>query len=215
VVPYSNFFPYVLPYVMGCPQPLALQAVRDTCIDFAEQTLVISRTLDPIKTSAELDTYDLDAGIGATVQVVTQAWYDHDRLEVISADSPKARVEMYNAYFPAANTTPAHPTALIENDDHTVTLNCRPSDHGTLVLRAALKPTRSSTSCDDVLFNDYAVTIGKGAVAYLMKIPNEPFSNPTLAASFDLPYIFATTQARIRANKGLGRANLQVQMRKP
>lgn len=200
---------------MGASEPLALQAIREICIRFAEQTLILNQTLDAMSVSAGVATYDLDAGTGQSVQLITHAWYDRDRLEVVTPDSLGARVEMFNNRFPGADTGTGRPSALIQNVDQTFTLNRAPTDreHGAITMRASVKPLRTATTCDDLLFNDYAVDIGYGAIAYLMNIPNEPFSNPVLAMNFEARYEAARHQTRIRANKALGRVNVQVKFR--
>lgn len=215
MVPYTSFLPYVLPYVMGCSEPLAVQAVRDICIEFAEHTLITTATLDPMPLIAGIDTYDLDATPGTVVQQITQAWIDGDRLTVISADSLETRVEMFNRTFPDANKEPGRPSALMQNPDNTFTLNAIPGEtvNGAITIRALVKPTRTSSTVDTLIFNDYAPAIGAGAVAKLMNIPNEPFSNPGMAPVHDSVYLRARHQARIRANKGMGRTNLQVKFR--
>jgi hypothetical protein len=201
---------------MGCSEPIALQAIRDTCIRFAEQSLILNQILDATGTIPGIATYDLDAGSGQAVQLITHAWLDHDRLEVITPDSLAGRVEMFNDRFPGADTHPGRPTALIQNVDQTFTLNRTPSEkeRGAITIRAAVKPLRTATSVDDLLFNDYAVDIGFGAVAYLMNIPNDSFSNPMLAGNYEARYINTQHQARIRANKALGRVNVQVKLRR-
>jgi hypothetical protein len=216
VVPLTSFLPYVLPYVMGCSEPLALQAVRDTCIRFSEQTLLVQATLDPIMAIPNITTYDLDSSSGQAIHLITQAWFEKDRLEVLHADSPHLRVEMFNDTFPGADKQPGRPSALMQNSDFTFTLDRRPDERvrGAITIRGVVKPTMNASSVDDLLFNDYAFEIGQGAVAYLMRIPAQAFSNPTLALDFEGRYLGAQHQARIRANKSLGRANLQVKLRR-
>lgn len=215
MVPYTSFLPYVLPYVMGCTEPLAVQVVRDVCIEFAEHTLLTATTLDPIPLIAKIDTYDLDSAPGTVVQQITQAWLETHRLTIINADSREARVEMFNRTFADANREPGHPTALMQNPDNTFTLNAVPGEtvKGAITIRALVKPARTSTSVDSLLFNDYAPALGAGAVARLMNLPNEPFSNPAMAPIHESVYLRARHQARIRANKAMGRTNLQVKFR--
>jgi hypothetical protein len=201
---------------MGASEPIALQAVRDICIDFCEQTLIWEETLDPITAIPNILTYDLDAPPGVQCMLIDSAWFEKDRMEVLYDDSAKARPEMFNTQFQNADTNPGRPTALLQNADNTFTINRLPAERerGAFTVRGVFKPTRASSGVADIVFQDYAPAIGKGAVAYLMKMPFESFTNPALAQAFDVEYANAVHKAKIRANKNLGRANLQVQLRR-
>jgi hypothetical protein len=216
VTPLTSFLPYVLPYVMGCSEPLALQAVRDTCIRFAEQTLLLQATLDPVMAIPGIRTYDLDADPGAAIHLITQAWFEGDRLRVLYADDPLLPVEMFNDTFPGADKEPGRPSALLQNDDYTFTLDRAPDERirGAITIRGVVKPTITATTVPDLLFKDYAFEIGQGAVAYLMNIPAQAFSAPAQADKYEAKYLGAQHQARVRANKSLGRGNLQVKLRR-
>lgn len=215
MTPLVNFLPYVLPYVMGCSEPLALQALRDTAIRFCEQTHIITKTLDPLTSVPGIDTYDLESEPNEQVLMVMQAWFGMRKLQVISGDSLPTIPEMFNRAFPDARIEPGVPTSLMQNPDDTFTLNRIPGERekAIMTLRASIKPRINATSVDDRLFKEYAFPIGQGAVAYLMKIPNQSFSAPGGFMLYEAAFLDAQRQARIRANKSNGRTNLQVQFR--
>ena len=46
----DSFFSRVLPYVVGCSEPMARQAVLDSAIKFCDQSNVIRQTVDAFST---------------------------------------------------------------------------------------------------------------------------------------------------------------------
>jgi len=81
-------------------------------------------------------------------------------------------------------------------------------------LRVALKPTRSATTIDDLIYEEYAETIGHGAITRLALSPNKPYSNAQLAAARNALYTAGLNVARQRAQDGYVRASKQVHIRR-
>ena len=52
MIPLSAFFPRLLPNVLGCPEPLAQQALLDSAIEFCSRSLAVTTTLDRTTTGA-------------------------------------------------------------------------------------------------------------------------------------------------------------------
>jgi hypothetical protein len=81
-------------------------------------------------------------------------------------------------------------------------------------MRVALKPTRTSTSIEDFIFEDYAETVYAGARFRLLVVPAKPYTNPELALAFQNQYIGGMNQARQRSSRGFVRSNTSVQLRR-
>jgi hypothetical protein len=194
---------------------LAIQHIRDTCIDFCGKTLIIQQTLDPLSMQLGVQEYTSYPPSGSVIQVITQAWYKRVPMAVMNGDSAALRPEMFNTLFENADLTPGTPTSLFCTPNGTITLNRFPqsADVDAITLRAALKPTRDSTSCNDLLFQEYAYEIGMGAAASVMLIPEQVFSSPSAAANARSVYIETRNKARIRANKAFGRSQARIQYR--
>ena len=88
------------------------------------------------------------------------------------------------------------------------------ADKQSLTLRVALKPTRSATTIDDFIFEEYAETIGHGAITRLALSPGKPYTNPQLAAARNGLYNAGLNVARDRAQKGYVRTSKHVKMRR-
>lgn len=211
-----DFLPRVLQAVPGCSEPLAIQHIRDICIDFCVFTQIWQETLDPIDTTALITEYDLSPPAGALIHAVNNSWFKGRPLTVANTDSNHIRPEIFNNQFPGANVQPGDPLLLIVNyADKTFTLDPAPqyTESKTLTLRATLKPTRASQSVPDILLQEYEFAISQGAISRLARIPGQSFTDMNVAAIASGFYGDARHSATIRANKTFARSQARVAMR--
>lgn len=207
----ASFLPYVLPYVPGCPAPLAEQHIRDICIAFCATTLIAQQALDPVSIIAGIADYDLDPPTASRVHLIMRAWFDGDELRSLGPDSA-VRPAMFNQH--AEPPPPGRPTGFYRIDP-AIRLNATPEANAPfgLTTLAAIKPTRTAETVPDILFDDYAFEIGQGAAATLMTVPNQPFTDFAAASSRAALYASAIGPARIRAAKAHGRTTATVRPR--
>jgi hypothetical protein len=76
----------------------------------------------------------------------------------------------------------------------------------------ALKPKKSATGMEEVVFDDLEECILHGALQHLLVLPGQAWSDRELAAYHAKQYVYQTAERRARANTGNMRAMLQVQM---
>lgn len=207
---YDDFLPYVLPDVPGCPEIAAVLAVRNTAIDFCEKSLVVQADLDPVSLVSNQADYDLEPPTNRLVTKVMKLFYKNSELSPIVADFVPS-VTFYNPGSIDADS-PSEPRCWSQKDTTSFTLWPTPktSQSGAITIRAALKPTRASSSCDTVLFEDYVEYIAAGAKARLMLQPNKAYTNPGLVVTQNQLYMQGVNMARQRASRGHTRANLRV-----
>lgn len=169
---WEDFFPYVMPHVLGCPEPLAEQAIRTAAIEFCKKTLCYTQTMDPITSDGNSTNFDLDlppkTEVIRLMGVSVNGLGDH---AIYSTEKGLQLVRLQNpGYF-----------VFMSNDR---TLNVWPEGLGTqtIVVDLALKPTEDSLGIDSVVISGYMRDIGRGAIADLQMLPNRAWSNPNLAA---------------------------------
>jgi hypothetical protein len=198
----ADFMPYILPLVPGCPAPLAEMTLRGVAIDFCTYAPVAQQVLDPVDVYAGQAQYDIDVPYGANVTLILEAYYDGQRMQVIRQDDDvrEGGTAPFALRQAADNTFTLYPTPTVDQD-------------GVIVLRVATRPTMLAATLDDVLLADYAYEIGSGAVARLMLMPNQLFSNPQLAPTYQTIYVVGRTNARIRAEAGFGMSGNRVRPR--
>lgn len=212
---YEAFFPYVMHEVPGAPEPLVVRAIRDAAIEFCEKSLILTRDHDPITVKAGVVDYDLEPPNGYLVIKIQKAWLDNNPLTPLAPDVVRD-ASVYNRLFAAYQSAPSTPQAYLQKEERSVSVWPLPDKQYTksLTMRVALKPTRSSSSVDDVLFEDYAEQIGSGALSKLMASANKPYTNLDMAAVHKSLFQQGINVARQRAGHGHVRSNLSVKLRK-
>jgi len=76
----------------------------------------------------------------------------------------------------------------------------------------ALKPKRSATGMDEVIFDELEEVIMHGALQHLLVLPNQAWSDRELAAYHAKQYVFQTAERRARANLGTNRGMMRARM---
>jgi hypothetical protein len=209
---YEDFLEYVAPAVPGAPEPLLIRAIRDACIDFCVETQLFQQALEPIPSIAGIADYTIETPDDTKVSMVMKAWYDGTEITDITQD--EATVNTLTTQF---GTTPetGTPRRLVYTGSDTVLLDPVPDTSAKdLVLVAALKPSRASTTVFDQLYEDYAEAIGEGALSKLMNIKSTVFYDPNESLLKAKKFREAMNKGMVRANQGnLGRKSLRVRFR--
>lgn len=212
---YEQFLDGVMPYVPGCPVPMAINAIRESVIELCEKTLLLQRDHDPVDVIANTVDYDFDTQSGYRVFKIMRAWYKDVEL-IPTAPDDITDPALYNQNIPGITLSKDVPRIITQKDDVTFSVLPVPKDtlRSAITMRVALKPTRTSTSIEDFIFEDYAETIYAGARFRLMIVPAKPYTNPDLALANQNIYVGGLNNARQRANRGFVRSNTSVQLRR-
>jgi hypothetical protein len=216
-VSYEDFFSWVLPEVAGCPEITAIQAIRDTVIDFCEKSLIHVVDHDPVKVIAKQSDYELDTPIlGHRIIKVMQAYYQGTMLEPVSPDDV-TDPSVYNQKIGGYTASYSTPRGFMQKSWDTISLIPIPDQtvNSAVTMRVALAPLRTSTTCENFLLEQYAETIAFGAVAKLQLSAGKPYSNDKAATINNARYMVGLNVARQRGVRGFNRSTLSVQLRKP
>lgn len=214
---YDVFYPEVLPEVPGCPPALALQAIRNTVIEFCEKSLIHQVTQDPLTLLANISDYDLDApSKQQRVQKIMRVWFKGVEIGPVAPDDVMTP-EVYAANIPGYTPVKGPAQGYTQKDFGTVSFLPIPDQRyvNAITMRVALVPTRDSTSFEDFLFEQWGEFIACGAKARLMLNPGKPYTNIEAATVNQGRYMTALNDARQRAIRGNVRSDLMVRMRKP
>lgn len=211
---HTSFLDYVLPQVPGATNEMALLEIKNTIIDFCEKSLILQIDHDPVTAVNGVMDYDLEPPSGRLVVKIIKSWYKGVQLEAVGPDEINTP-SIYNQNS-GALIRRQDPRLITQKDARTFSVYPVPNETVALsiTLRVALKPTRTSASIDDFIFEDYAETIGHGAISRLALSPDKPYSNPQLAAARNALYLTGLNVARDRALKGYVRTNKHVKMRR-
>lgn len=205
MTPLEKFLPYVLPHVVTCPNSLAEQEIRSVCIEFCSNTNAIQTTATQDLFAGTQD-YDVDTPSQMTLSCVLNAFYGAAPLSPLPLDAIRYATaltgETLGEDVPASGTprayfikTPgAQAVSLYPVPDATAT--------NKLTVRASFAPSRTATSVDDVLFNDWVEVIAAGAIERLLLIPGQLFGDAKYAPTYAQKYRSGTNAAFIQARKG-------------
>ena len=211
---HTAFLDYVLPHVPGCTNEMALLEIKNTLVDFCEKTQIIQVDHDPIGTIANIQDYDLEPPTGYLVVKILKAWFKGVELAGQGIDEIKSPSQFnQNSGYVVDKGDPRY---IYQKDARSFSVYPIPntSESQSLTLRVALKPTRSATTIDNFIFEEYAETIGHGVITRLALSPGKPYSNPSLAAARNGLYLAGVNVARDRALKGYVRTSKHVKMRR-
>lgn len=203
----DSFFPRVLPYVIGCSEPLARQAILDSAIKFCDSSLTLRQTSDAFKTVKGLKGYDLETPNNQLrVSRVISVTVDGKEIGgIFEEDAP-----LYDT------TRTGKPTGFFTTRvDSELVLNFYPlpDDAYSVVVTAAYAPTMLASTVENDLFDYWSEGIVAGAVSKLAGIPNMPFTNELLAANMGTLADKKCSQGKIESYHGRIRGGTRVKPR--
>ena len=211
-VSYEVFLPEVLPYVQDVPDTVAVQAIRNACIEFCTETHYLQESLDPITGQEDVGEYDLDANdSNYKVVEIMQAYYG-DQLLI-----PKAQEEL-NQIYRTSNweDLKGNPYYYYRPRVSVMRLVTKPiiTEANKLKVKAAIAPSRASTTVDSELFEVFLEYIAHGARARLYNTPNQPYYDPRTAMEYTKRFNDELAEVRTRVYKGLTRASARVEFQR-
>lgn len=205
--PLSAFYPRILPYLPGCPEPLVDQVLVNAAIEFAEASLTLRQNLDSFRTVVGKVEYDLDPPTKN---------HDINRVMGVTLDGKELRPGMFEAIRNDLPTAVAIPRGFYtDRTDNTFTLRLSPPPDKVypVTVSVTLRPARNAVLLDDDLYNIWIDPIVSGAIARAMQIPDQPFTNPGRAQELLASAAQQTVSSRIEGNFGLVRGSMRVRPR--
>ncbi len=201
------FVPRVLNEGPNCPYAVALEAVRDTCIDFCDDTNFWQYDIDPMTAVSGVAEYDLDdipakTDVASVLTMTFQGLPVYPKTKEWLADNVsnwKALTETRPQYFmipqPGKFRLVGFPASTIAN---------------AVDVAVALKPARDATTVYDRLYVDYLPDIVNGALSRLLAMKSKTWADEDLALYYQGLYEASRGSAKIVVTKGHTRASLFV-----
>ena len=193
---YESLLPEIIPMVPSCTDTLIEQNIRASVIEMCEKAKVYQAELDPITTVANLYEYDLEPPSGTVVHEILWVTYDGVDLEPATT----ALIEQRKPKWRDADRA-ATPEYFVKQSPSLFYLVPVPNETkaGSVIVRAILKPTHSSSSCSDDIMNDYRDTIVNGALYRLLRIPGREWTDYPGAQVYGSLFLEGLAQAEARA----------------
>ena len=207
MIAFTSYLPEVLPYVLGCPRAVAVNAVRKAVIELCERAHVWRYT-DTVSTVIDQDEYPITIPDKSKPMLLKGVAYNGRDIDPITEDE----LDMRSASW---RSSTGKPQRYLEVTPHLVRVYPIPdaAETDALSFRVALKPSRDATESADYIYDDYSGAIAAGALAELLmqtgKTWAEPKASPMHAAKFE----YAVSQASMRVRKSNTTAKFRVAAR--
>ncbi len=188
---WSEFSPYVMPYVLGVPEPLMVQHVRLATIDFCRRTACYQASMEPlISDGTVLVEIESDTGLQLIkVKAVAVDGKDHPLVDAVGglklarSDSPQ--------------------DFCFTQDNQILQVYPAPNSGVSVVIDAIVAPTLTATSLPNPIANAYMQDIALGAVASLQRMPNQPYTDLNSSAMMQAQYQSRVSATAAKVARGL------------
>jgi hypothetical protein len=211
-VSYDNFLVEVLPYVRDVPEVVALQAIKNAAIMFCQETRYIQENLDPMAGIATIGVYDLEPNEGTyKIADIVECWYGDSFLV------PKSIEQLTQIYRSTNwNTLGGNPYYYFRPSSQEIQLVPYPNitEQNKIRIRAALKPSRASTTIREEIYERFLEDIAYGARARLYNTPNQPYYDVKTSLEYLKRFNDVIADVRTQVNKGLTRASVQIEFQR-
>lgn len=170
------FLPSIRPYAPGVSDLAAYFGIRQAAIEFCERTN-IWRFEDEFDVSSD-QCEALMSLPGSEIHMIEGVWFEGNKLEPITPEYLDERFPGWRAGRDVSGV----PRYVTQTEPNTITLV--PRTAGRVKLALFLKPSQDTDELPDFLAAQHRQTIAHGALANILLIPNQSFTNPELAGAF-------------------------------
>jgi hypothetical protein len=208
-VPYEQFLPEVLQFVPDVADIIAVNAIRNSCIEFCERTRYLQIDIPYIQLVAGKASYPIVTPEG-TKFVLPEVSYYNDVLLI-----PKSSDELAGIYRMAdwrkVNANPAYITRLIMPEIVVVPYPVTVLSTDYLRCRISIAPTRDSTEVDSEIYEQFLEIISFGARSRLYGTPKQAYYDRGAADQYYRMFKYGISEARERIAKGLSRDSIKAE----
>ena len=210
-VAYDLFLPEVMQFVKDVPEVVAVNAIRNSCIEFCQETLYIQENLDSMAGISGVGVYDLEPDGDYKIADIIEAWYGDAFLV------PRSIEQLTRIYRTTNwNTLAGNPYYYFRPSSQEVHLVPYPqvTQANKIKLRVALKPSRSSTTIREEIYERFLEDIAYGARARLYNTPNQPYYDLKTSLEYLKRFNDVMADVRTQVNKGLTRASVAIEFQR-
>ena len=207
---FSDLVNRLSPSVPGCPQPVVVNYVRDSCIEVCERTLGWRYLQPDIRLTPGVYDYPFEIPANTEVHGIITASINGIKITPATLERVVARFPKYPSSVVADRGSPQFVTHI---DADTFYVALAPNDDVSYDVRmlVALKPLRTATGMDETTMDDLENAIVHGALQHLLTLPERTWTDFELAAYHAKQYAFKSAERRARVNVGSGRAVMTAQ----
>jgi len=196
-VVWDKFYPYIQPYLPGCPEVVIEAHLKEAAADFFARSEIWRFDIDPDFTSASTKDYELDTPTNAVLENI---------YELLLGDQCLTRISDRHVNI-SRFTTNGKPVYYAVYQDTSVRFYPTPDKKYTFRGVGVLKPSLSATGVEDWIYETNGRCISYGAISRLAEVPGKEWSNPELASYYRSKFDMDADMAKSRDYR---RVNLRV-----
>ena len=178
----SGFLQNIRLYAPGVATPTAYFAIRQAAIEFCERTRMW-RYEDELDVAGDECDAISAPDCNSVIHQIEEVWFDGKKLD---HKSPQQLDDLAPNWRSGADTSESQPHYVTQSAPDTIALV--PRGTGTVKFTLFLKPSQSAEQVPDWLVDQHTETIAFGALARLLLIPNQSFTNPEMGGGFALSF---------------------------
>lgn len=206
------FVPWVAPYVYGAPEPLIRQMLIDSAIEYCSATHAI-QTVTVQSVEAGEPRYVIETPSQQKLSTVLSVFYLDQPLLAMPLDGVRSGAATRAGEDTVVEGRVGTPEGFyqVTPGEDAIYLWPRPDTtvDDALAVRAAFEPTRNATALADRLY-DAVYDIAAGAIARLLSMPGQTFTNAAGAERSYRQFQSALGSERMSSARGDSRATLRV-----
>ena len=201
----DSWFPWVLPYVPGATDLIAIQAIRSAANEFCILTDLVQRVITEDCT-ANVEDYTITPPTDMELSRVLSVSWQGKVLGPASPAQVMQDIVLRGAAVGSATPVSGNPMWFLQKTPTDSGFSLYPVPDTTLTLgltvKASFNANNAATTLDDNLYADWVDEIAAGAISNLMGMPGQPFSNDKLMATYEREYRDGVRRARRQKNTG-------------
>lgn len=210
-VSYEEFLPRVLQYVPDASEFIAVDAIKQACIEFCERTYYWQYQSPSLNVVNGQSQYVIPTPADTKFVGPVQVYFN---TLLLIPKSPDELADIYRmGSWSQLQGSPQYVTRIIKPE---LTLVPIPyvTQPATLYVRAALAPTQDSTEIDSEIYEQWAEAIAWGARARLLAQPRQDYTDKAGSIEAAKMFNYHINRARIQMNKGLTRASTRTEFQR-
>lgn len=210
-VPFEQFLPEVVQYVPDVPEFVAINAIRNACIEFCEKSRYWQTDIPAVPLQSNVAEYTVQVPPESKFVDIVEAYAD-EVLLIPKSSEELARIYRYTDWrtvqgMPAYITRVNYPTVQVVPYLASATGQ-------ELSMRVALAPTRDATEIDEEIYEQFLEYISYGARGRLYSTPKQPYYDKNAAMDYTRMFRAGINEARTRVNKGLSRTSGRIEFQR-
>lgn len=192
---YDTYLPEVLPYAPNCSELVAINAIRNSVIEFCTESWYWQHDCYPQPGVVDVAEYSPDVPDHTKLVGIIDVWYGGKPLY------PQTKASIRRTYAASDyRLAVGSPRYWYSQEPDNIILVPMPDTNSAgdeITIQCAIAPLRSSTGAATSIYERYAEVVAMGALARLKATPDQPYSDA--AGALTMGRLFKSKLIELRA----------------